>query len=325
MTQPLEREVKPTKPHLKFIFCPHDERPELPDFLINEIGDRPYIFLEAVSFNQTANERTALEATFNLCLTSPDQLSPDQAQTRLGYLSRLSESKVFSHQLIYRLAGSDKKIFLIDADPGCEFFPLFEQVNYLRSQIFNYLHHNRFDLAGLAHQEYVDQLASLHFQREQLVHHQIKYGLVNLQANDINPRIAVIQGTVHSPTASLFTNDFVETESLIYPAPLPLEPSLWLKKRLYEPITDLDYLRALIIDFLFEDEQIPASIHIGLANYTFDQYTALLHEFDLAYHQHLNRITNRRRLTEEAKEPYLPIVYHFAVHSLLNSLVLRFS
>lgn len=314
---------------LRFIFQNHDVGTDHTESVVSSLKDCQVIFLEAVSLHQTSEERQATEGYYNFALTTPNDTK--KLETWQSYVAQLKNSGHPIDRLIGSLAGTNIHLYFVDADPTCDFFPLFEQANTLHKQIVYALKLGQIDQARSFHHQLVNIRAELQFKRENLVRSQIEGILISLPVGSIT-QAAIIQGTIHQPTSTLFNTERFEVESLVFDPDLPPEAVLWLKKRQGLDIPELEYQKALLSCYLlplaYDDESVMSGANPSINQYLarlVDQLTPeQLHStyvgFEIIYNQKLIRLCKNSRPGSADRATFGPFVYNQAALETLHTL-----
>ncbi len=306
---PIKENLKYSRPHLRFIFLIHDKFPDDSTRLLESLADRDLLFIEAIS-RKSQLAKKVIEQAINLVFTPPDQLDDKDRQIRQEVLEKIAENDFIFPQLFLCLAGSGKKVVLVDIDPTHSCQAILEKCDRLRDSILTSLKRGMVDTALQYFMLFVAERADFHQQRELVIRDQINEYFT--APGKKNTKAAVIQGLVHSPTTSLFDNDRYEIESITLNQIDNLETKLWLAKRLEQEITEIDYKKALLETYILSDL-------LPVQQLTDSQVEAALKLFEVTYRQKLARLTNRRRLSQAEKETYAPFAFNQTVTSLFET------
>lgn len=290
----------PEKITLKFLFQNHEANTVYPKQVATTLRDCQVIFLEAVSLGQTNEERQAVEDGLNFVLTAPSD--PEQTTSWQNHIERLQGSDHPINRLVVSLAGSNLRLFLVDADPSCDFFPLFETTDQLHQNLLSSLKSGQLDDALRLHRLIVAARAELHQKRENLVKSQVETILADF--DDTIKRVAILQGSIHQPIAALFSADQFNINSFFFGPEMSPEANLWLKKRQGVEISDFEYqksfLSCYLLPFAYDDESARSGANPTINGYlaslieqlTSEQCRAALDRFGLLFRQKLKHYKN---------------------------------
>ncbi len=321
-----ESEAKQQQPNLHFFFLAHHDFDHCSEKLLPEMTSRNVVFMETV--NLEGNSRQQTEALINLVLALPETLDAEQQRLQEKLIKELSVSKNFVSQFVYHLARTGKRFFFIDIDPGHPDFQLAEKSCDLLGLVIKSFKEGDLAQAEASHREYVAIRAKFHEARENEVKLQINRTVAHLQKEALAIRAAVIQGAIHQPTAGLFDRESYETEVSVLSGDITLEGQLWLKKRLGQEPTPVEYRRALLVLMLIENCDLEPGFNLAadreltiLVNKLPDNLlNAAFSQFELTYRQNLAQLTKRRRLTPSEKAMFAPAAFALTIESLLKTI-----
>lgn len=308
--------VPKEKPFLRCIFLPHGEFPENPQPLLDKLTDTNILFLEAVGFTQTSEERARTEQQFNFALADLTRF-PEFQDAQHELITQLWSTDNFGNRLVASLGNTGKRIFLVDIDKNHPSLPLLVSVKNDTNLVSTHLEHGHVKEAQTLFRDLCLRRSTLHRIREEEVKTQIEKIVTRLEQQGVTVRAAVVQGLIHTPTATLFDTNRFSIETAVFSIPVPLQAQIWMNLRNGNPVNDIDYDRALLIDHLLPLEENQGDWMNAL---TSEQVTAAFSQFDRFYHQVFYRLTGHRRLSQEEKDFYYPYAFDVARTKLLETI-----
>lgn len=309
------------KIRLKFIFQNHDCGSPQTETVATALRDCQIIFLEAVSLYQTALERQDLENKYNFALAKPDR--SEKLEDWRTYTTQLTNSVHPIDRLIGSLAGTNIRLYLVDSDSTCDFFPLFGMADTCHTNLVSALKFGQLEEARGIHHQLVSLRGELHRKREELVKSQIETILAATPEKSID-QAAIVQGSIHQPTAALFYPGQFEVDTLVINPNLSPEAKLWLKKRQGLEIPELDYQKALISCYLlpltYDDESVIRGANPTINHYlarlvdnlTIEQIKSIFAGFEISYKQKLAQLSKNRRPNSNDRITFGPFAFALA-------------
>lgn len=306
--------VPKQKPFLRFIFLAHGKFPENPQPLLNRLSDTNIIFIEAVGFTQTSEERARVEHQFNFAMADFTN-SPEFQDPQRELINQLEASGNFINQLIARLGKNGKRAFLVDIDKNHPSHPLLLSVKEDATHLTRILEHGQLAEARVLFRDLCVRRSTINRIREEEVKNQIESTVTHLEQKGVSVRAAVIQGLIHTPTAMLFDDSF-SVEMEIFASPIPLQGEIWMNLRNGKPVSETDFDRSLLVDHILPFEENGSE----LKRLTPEQVSTALSQFTQLYEQEFRLLTPKnRRLTIEEKNSYAPFAFEMTRIKLLEA------
>jgi|CXWL01.1.fsa_nt_gi hypothetical protein len=317
-----------TQSEIYFIYLLHFDRLlSQDDPLLISPANQDLILFEFVG---TRAFRQTMTLELNLILANPDTLSESDMKSRNNLIIEYADQPNLIFQVAIHLAGSNKRLFLVDIDDSHQAYSKCEKALKTQSLINKLVSEGDLTTAISSHEQNVDLWASLNRDREQTVADQV----LEIINNDPSPKkVAVVQGTIHAPTSQIVQNNSpLKTEVVNFSPDLPLEAKLWLKKASGSEISRIEYLQAFITQFLllpgarqFYDLEDYNQQVMGEANQiatllTAKQIEELLALYQSLYRSHLRQLMPRSpKNASYFKNSYTPFVYRSAIKELFQT------